>query len=256
MMVKVDLHKAYDTVDWNFLKSTLTQLNFPKKLVELIMFSLKESCISVIWNGEKLDPFQAGRGLRQGDPLAPYLFILVMEVLSWAIQDEVRRLARKSFRVARRGVDISHLFFADDLLLFAEASENQISIIMGCISKFSKQLGLSINLAKSTIFCSPNTCDMLKRRIGDLAKIPVTHNMGKYLGIPILQKRVSKNTFAYILENMTRKLASWKTETLSLAGRRVLTQSALASIPVYTMQAMVLPKGTCEDIDRICRNFL
>lgn len=97
------------------------------------------------------------------------------------------------------GVDVSHLFSADDLLLFAEVSENQISTIMDCISKFSKQSCLTINLSKSIIFCLPNTCNRIKRRIRDLAKISVMEDMGKYLGIPILQKRVTKNTFGYIL---------------------------------------------------------
>lgn len=106
------------------------------------------------------------------------------------------------------------------------------------------------------IYCSPNTSNRTKARIGEVARIPVTDHMGKYLGILILKKRVSKNTFGYILDIMQKKLANWKADSLSIAGRRVLTQLALASIPVYTMQAMALPSGTCEAIDRTCRNFL
>lgn len=83
-----------------------------------------------------------------------------------------------------------------------------------------------------------------------------SNNLGKYLGVPILQRRVSKNTFAYILEGMNRKLAKWKAEMLSLAERSVLVQSALATIPVYTMQAFKLSNSTCDDIDRLYRDFL
>lgn len=151
---------------------------------------------------------------------------------------------------------VTHLFFADDLMLFGEATEGQIRRIMDCMNEFSADSGLCINLSKSLIFCSPNTLNRDKKRIGEVSGIPVTDKLGKYLGIPILQKRVSKDTFGYILEGMKRKLANWKTGSLSLAGRRVLVQSALSTIPVYTMQAFALPSGTCKAIDKVCRDFL
>lgn len=256
MMVKLDLNKAYDSLDWGFLQSVLERVGIPNKISDLIMFSLRETRISILWNGGKLPAFGVGRGLRQGDPLAPYLFILAMEVLSWDIKEDVSRGVWTPFKVAREGTEISHLFFADDLILFGEASEKQISRMMARMEAFSKISGLKINLSKSLIYCSLNTCCRVKRKIAEVAKVEVTDKMGSYLGIPILQKRVSKGTFAYIIEKMKRKLAGWKIESLSLAGRRVLAQSALATIPTYTMQAMALPRGVCEEIDRTCRNFL
>lgn len=82
MVIKLDFHKAYDNLDWGFLEVTLANLGFPRCVIELIMFYLKESWISVLWNGEALPLFEARRDLRQGDHLAPYLFILSIEVLS------------------------------------------------------------------------------------------------------------------------------------------------------------------------------
>ncbi|XP_019162015.1 PREDICTED: uncharacterized protein LOC109158583 [Ipomoea nil] len=242
MVLKLDIHKAYDSLDWGFLESVLTNLNLPARLVSLILFSLKESTISVNWNGGKLPPFGVGRGVRQGDPLAPYLFILAMETLSWAIQNEVNKGHWIPYKVARGGTNISHLFFADDLILFGEASEHQLKIILSVVDKFTRQSGLSISLNKSIIYCSPNTSDRLKRRLGEIAGIPISDNMGKYLGIPIHQKRVTNGTFDYILDQMRKRLSGWKSDSLSLAGRRILTQSALATIPIYTMQALSLPK--------------
>ncbi|XP_019164608.1 PREDICTED: uncharacterized protein LOC109160818 [Ipomoea nil] len=131
MVVKVDLQKAYDSVDWAFLKDTLEGFGFPAQLVQLILFSLENSNISILWNGERLPPFSPGRGLRQGDPLAPYLFNLIMERLSLEIQNEVSLGRWKPISVARGGIDVSHLFFADDLMLFGEASEHQAGVMMG-----------------------------------------------------------------------------------------------------------------------------
>lgn len=256
MVIKLDLHKAYDIVSWSFLERVLEAFGFPKKLTDLILSGIRDSDISILWNGEKLPPFKPKRGLRQGDPLAPYLFNLVMEWLSMDIQNEVARGHWKPITLNRGGVGISHLFFADDLMLFGEATEDQARTIMECMSRFSAMSGLDINLGKSQVFCSPNTASGVKRRVGEVTKIPVTASLGKYLGVPILQKRVSKNDFTYILDNMRKKLATWQAGLLSLAGRRTLVQSALASVPVYTMQAIALPGAVCKAIDKTCRDFL
>ncbi|XP_019163505.1 PREDICTED: uncharacterized protein LOC109159849 [Ipomoea nil] len=256
MVIKIDLHKAYDSVDWGFLDNTLDGFGFPRKLINLIMFSLKESDISILWNGGRLPSFVLGRGLRQGDPLAPYLFNLVMERLAYEIQSLVAVGSWKPVHTSRGGIGISHLFFADDLMLFGESSDRQARTILNCLERFSKASGLKVNLAKSQIFCSPNTTAGVKNIIENRLGIPITENLGSYLGIPILQRRVSKDSFTSVVDKMRRKLATWKASSLSMAGRRVLVQSSLATIPTYTMQSMALPVSTCKQIDKVCRNFL
>ncbi|GKV16725.1 hypothetical protein SLEP1_g27324 [Rubroshorea leprosula] len=88
MVLKIDLHKAFDSVDWTFLRSVLQDFNLPTVLIELIMFSVSSVQLSVLWNGEPLPYFSPQRGLRQGDPLSPYLFIMVMEKLGLLIQKQ------------------------------------------------------------------------------------------------------------------------------------------------------------------------
>lgn len=192
-----------------------------------------------------MSPFHPDRGLRHGDPLAPYLFVLVMVRLFWEIQEDVLLGNWKALSVSRGGMGISHIFFADDLMLFAEAIEHQARVIMNCLDNFSKRSGLNINHAKSLIFCSPSTNNRLKRRLGGVTGFTVLDNLGKYLGVPVLQKRVTKSTFAYILDGMKKKLSNWKADMLSLAGRRVMVQSILATMPVYTMQVISLPVSVC-----------
>ncbi|XP_019198971.1 PREDICTED: uncharacterized protein LOC109192724 [Ipomoea nil] len=256
MAVKVDLQKAYDSVDWAFLEDTLVAFGFPRQIIDLILFSLRESRISILWNGGSLEPFKPGRGLRQGDPLAPYLFNLVMERLAYDIQNQVSLGHWRPISISRGGVGISHLFFADDLMLFGEASDRQAKVMIDCLNRLGNISGLKVNHSKSQIFCSPNTGAGSKQNVGSTMGIPVAHHLGSYLGIPLLQKRVSKDMFGSVLNKMRQKLANWKANSLSMAGRRVLVQSSLATIPTYSMQSMALPSSTCKDIDKICRNFL
>lgn len=220
------------------------------------MFSVSASSLSVLWNVEALPPFSPGRGLRQGDPLSPYLFILVMEKLAYMIQDKVNQGLWKPFKVSRGGFALTHLFFADDLILFGKATENQLTIIMNCLNSLASVSGLALNLSKSKLFTSPKVslrvAWVLSRRCG----IPRTTDLGFYLGAPIIHGRVTKETHGFILERMAAKLSSWKRNTLSLAGRRTLVQSVTQSIPVYSMQNVLLPASICYNIDRLNMNFL
>ncbi|GLT51745.1 hypothetical protein SLA2020_251340 [Shorea laevis] len=86
--------------------------------------------------------------------------------------------------------------------------------------------------------------------------IPLTHNLGTYLGVPIIHGHVTSSTYKHILEKIQMRLAAWKQKSLSLAGRRILIQSVTSAIPIYTMQSALLPSATCLAIDRINRNFL
>ncbi|GLU09456.1 hypothetical protein SLE2022_263180 [Rubroshorea leprosula] len=112
------------------------------------MFSVTSLQLSILWNGEELPYFQPQRGLRQGDPLFPYLFIMVMEKLSHMILSRVQSRSWKPFHISRGGLALSHLFFADDLMLFCESSHSQLEVVMTCLSEFSGRSGLDINLSK------------------------------------------------------------------------------------------------------------
>ncbi|MCI38985.1 RNA-directed DNA polymerase (Reverse transcriptase), partial [Trifolium medium] len=87
---KIDLEKAYDNVNWNYLRSCLQDFGFPPIIIKLIMHCVSSSSLSLIWNGKRLPNFTPTRGLRQGDPLSPYLFVICMEKLSLAISEAVQ----------------------------------------------------------------------------------------------------------------------------------------------------------------------
>ncbi|KAK9291995.1 hypothetical protein L1049_019947 [Liquidambar formosana] len=137
-----------------------------------------------------------------------------------------------------------------DLSIIWNASINQIDVILGCLNKFCAMSGQSINLSKSKIFFSPNISRGLAKEISTRSNIPLTADLGKYLGVPIIHKRVSKETYYYVLEKVQSRLAGWKADHLSMASRTLLVQSVTSAIPGYTMQTTKLPESLCQQIDR------
>lgn len=132
MAIKVDLEKAYDRLSWDFIYETLREFGLPTILVRLIMECITTATMQLLWNGEITESFTPSRGIRQGDPISPYIFVLCIERLSHGINDAVKRGHWKPIKLSRGGTSLSHLFFADDLILLAEASCRQAMVIMKC----------------------------------------------------------------------------------------------------------------------------
>ncbi|KAF7821990.1 ribonuclease H [Senna tora] len=102
----------------------------------LIMKCITLTSIKILWNGEPTEVFTPARGIRQGDLLSPYIFVLCIDVLSYIILNSIEQNQWKPLTVGRRGPKIAHLMFADDLLLFGEASSSQIKAILDCFNLF------------------------------------------------------------------------------------------------------------------------
>lgn len=85
MAIKIDLEKAYDRLNWSFIKETLEDISLPNRMVELIWQCISSTRVRMLWNGEALEEFKPPRGIRQGDPISPYLFVLCIEISSWVV---------------------------------------------------------------------------------------------------------------------------------------------------------------------------
>jgi hypothetical protein len=129
LAIKIDLEKAYDRLEWSFIRHTLIFFKFPPPWVELIISCITTSSLSILVNGDRLEEFSPSRGIRQGDPLSPYIFILCMEYLAWLIQVEVDGGQWTGIKASRNGPVFTHLFFADDLILFAKATKKSCQAI-------------------------------------------------------------------------------------------------------------------------------
>ena len=123
MAVKVDLEKAYDRLEWSFIHKVLQAFRFPHNIIKLIMSCISTSSLFVLVNGCTLEAFNPLRGIRQGDPLSPYLFIMCMEYLGCLIEEKCSKDSWCPFKASRRNIKISHLFFANDLILFAKVTK-------------------------------------------------------------------------------------------------------------------------------------
>lgn len=219
---KIDLEKAYDRLEWSFVEETLLDVGLPECMVGVIMSCISSAAFRLMWNGESTKIIQQTRGPRQGDPISPYIFVLCLERLAHRIQHEVETGRWKPLRASRHGPNISHLFFADDMLLFAYSSIGQMDVIKGCLDDFARASGQRINFQKSSIFFSPNLSLEAATEINRGVGIPMTDNLGKYLGMKLAHGRHSGLLYSDLLEKITKKMDGWKAKCLSLAGRVTL----------------------------------
>ncbi|KAL6218309.1 hypothetical protein ACLB2K_011523 [Fragaria x ananassa] len=218
------------------------------------------SCITttsfqICFNGELTSSFKAQRGIRQGDPLISVHFCS-LHGKTHIISSAVDAGKWKPVRASQSGPKVSHLFFADDLMLSAEASSTQAHVLKGCLDAFCALSGQAVSFEKSLIFCSPNTSKSLASEISRKCGSPLTSDLGRYLGVPLIHTRINKHTYEGIFVRIQSRLASWKCKTLSMAGRLTLVQSVTSSIPIYSMQTVKFPVSLCERIDKLNRDFI
>ena len=162
----------------------------------------------------------------------------------------------KATKAAKGSPPISHPFFADELILFAKANLDNYDTIMEVMQEFSDISGQAINFQKSNKFVSPNLSRNQARTLSISCGIDLTQDLGKYLGTPLIHKRVSSVNLNISLRNSNKKLSGWKMSNLSLGRRVTLIQSVTSAIPSYLMLTNELPIGICNEIKKVNRNFL
>ena len=151
MVVKIDLEKAYDRLEWLFIKMVLEHFGFSESMISLIMSYVYTSTTALLFNGSKLDSFPPSRGIRQGDPISPYLFLLCKEFLGAQITSMCEDKRWDKVRASRSGPSFSHVLFADDLMLFAKADYKNCEAIIEVLDNFCNLAGQKVNTTKSKI---------------------------------------------------------------------------------------------------------
>lgn len=248
--IKVDLSKAYDKLGWEFIGKVLSVIKLPERLVNVIMHAITSVETNVKWNGARTDYFHPQRGIRQGDPISPYLFVLCMDKLSHLILNAVNNGEWHTLRAGGNGPMVSHLMFADDLLLFGEASELQMNCVMSIMNSFCRMSGQEVSQEKTSILFSKNVGRNIWERLTQISSFRETNDLGKYLGVPLNGIAPKRGDFQYIIDQVSNKLMAWKAKQLSFAGRVTLAKSVMEAIPIYPMMTNKIPKACLDDIHR------
>ncbi|KAL4272698.1 hypothetical protein GQ457_13G013490 [Hibiscus cannabinus] len=202
-------------------------LGLPPNIRCIIMDCVTSSSIQVQWNGTRpYDPSCGGNG--------------VVETFSFHLE----------------WLPLSHLFFVDDLILYAKVGIHQAEVINAILSEFGTYSGHKVSCRKKSIFFSPNTDIALQQSISSRLGFQRVDCLGKYMGVPVLHRRSHRTDYSFILEKMRAWLSGWASKSLSMAGRITLAKFVLSAIPIYFMQSSMLPKSVCLDIERIVRAFI
>uniref|UniRef100_A0A803Q980 Reverse transcriptase domain-containing protein n=1 Tax=Cannabis sativa TaxID=3483 RepID=A0A803Q980_CANSA len=255
MAIKIDMHKAYDRIEWPFLQRVLENHGFNDVVVKLIMKCVSSVSYSVLLNGKPQKKIHPGRGLRQGDPISPYLFVLCNDVLSRMLDRSQDKGDIHGIKISREAPAVTHLMFADDTLLFSRANTMEASIIGDCIKKFEGWSGQVCSKQKSGILFSSNCVKSMKENIEAQLGISTINDEEKYLGNPFVFSRRRKKDFDFIRSKLKQRLEGWKMRTLSYAGRMVAVSSIASAIPSYSMSTFQLPLSSCRELDALIRKF-
>ncbi|XP_058776904.1 uncharacterized protein LOC131651249 [Vicia villosa] len=158
-------------------------------------------------------------------------------------------------KVARQAPTISHLFFADDSLLFVRASETEASCIMNILKVYQEASGQVVNLDKSEASFSQNVLDDVKERIHNRMQVKTVMRHSKYLGLPIILGRSKKEIFSMVIDRVWKKIKGWKEKYLSRSGKEILIKAVAQAIPSYVMSCFRLPAGVCHEIESMLAKF-
>jgi hypothetical protein len=255
LIFKVDFEKAYDSVEWSFLDYMLDRFGFCAHWKDWIRACVFSGSMSVFVNGSPSEEINIQRGLKQGDPLAPFLFLLEAEGLRGIMKNAVELNRFKGFQVGNGGMVVSHLQYADDTLCIGEASVENLWSLKAILRGFEMTSGLKINFWKSSLMGVNVSHDFLK-----MASVFLNCRLSslpfRYLGLPVGASPRRASTWEPLLVSLRKRLGAWGNKYVSLGGRIVLPNSVLNAIPIFYLSYMKIPVIVWKQVRRIQREFL
>ena len=207
---KIDISKAYDKIDWGFLKRIMLKLGFDSRWVDVMMLCVSIVRYNVLVNGMEVGPIVPKRGLRKGDPLSPYLFILCAEGLSSLIKRVESERLLHGCRVSRTGLSVSHILFVDDSLFFFRASETECNVMKKLLLQYEEASGQGVNFLKFGIMFSSNVDSNIATHLSSVMSVSHPLNTRRYLGLPSLIGRKKKMVFNHLKERVWKRVHGWR----------------------------------------------
>jgi hypothetical protein len=256
LVLKLDLIKAYDRVDWGFLRLVLLQIGLSLEAIDWIMGCVTSANYAVLINGKPTNFFKSSRGLRQGCPLSPLLFLLIVEGLSRLLLEQVDAKNIGGILVAR-GIRITHLLFVDDVVLFGIGSKSEWETYKKVLDLFCKATGMAFSIQKSVFLeagWEVEQLDWLKELLP--FEVRSVDEGFKYLGFHIKPNCYSRADWVWLEKKFEKRIVHWTHRWLFLGGRVTLVKAVLESISVYWLSLAKIPKSVLNRIRQRMFSFL
>lgn len=255
LIFKVDFEKAYDSVDWGFLEYLIYRVGMCAKWVAWMKACVCGGSMSILVNGSPTEEISIHRGLKQGDPLSPFLFLLVAEGFSGLMRKAREINLVEGFQIGANSLEVTHLQYAEDTLCIGKATVENLSAMKSILRGFEMVSGLKINFFKSSLIGVNVREDFMEMACNFLncSRGSVPFN---YLGLPVGANGRSMSTWEPLVETLSRRLNSSGYKYISFGGRIVLLNSVLNSIPIFYLSFLKMPDKVWRKIVRVQREFL
>lgn len=214
------------------------------------MTCVRSVSYSFIQDGEVFGDIKPSRGVRQGDPISPYLYILCAEGLSYMLRRHEEVGLVHGCSVARGTPAVSHLLFIYDCYLFFKATLTEASTVKNVLMRYEETSGQAIIFGKLSLVFSPNTTWSNRKQVCDVLQVNEVSKPGNYLGLPMHIGRRRNNAFRFLSDRVSQKLQNWGNKALSKGGKLILLKSAAQRIPNFWMQLLLIPGEICNGIQR------
>jgi hypothetical protein len=255
-MLKIDLAMAFDRLEWNIVVGALNRKGLHEHLINLIHACISSPTFSIIINGQPFAKFKSNRGIRQGCPLSPYLFVISINELSISLQEAMMTNNFTGIKLGPNCPPIHSLLFADDLLMCGQATEHEALKMKQILDNFCSISGQTPNWTKSGILFSKNVPNADRELIKQIFQVPNMDTNFIHLGHPLIIPGKDRNAaYNFVLDKFKFKLSTYKADHLSHAARLELIKSVFSSIPVYYMSNILFTKKFITKIRAIIRNF-
>jgi len=252
---KVDYEKSYDSVNWDFIFYMFKRLGFCERWIRWIKGCLESASVSVLVNGSPTREFFPRKGLCQGDPLAPFLFLIVAEGLAGVARVAEEKKLIDSLEVGKNKVKVNMLQYADDTLFLCEGNTKSVFNIKAILQCFELASGLRVNFVKSRIG-GMGLDQVVLQQFAAILNCETMVAPFIYLGMPVGGCHKRGDFWNGVIEKVQARLSRWKGRCLTMAGRICLIKSVLSFIPLFFMSLFKLPSGVAKKLIRIQRNFL
>lgn len=227
-------------------------MGFADSCIKLVLKCILTVSYSISINGVARELFKPTKSLKQEDPLSPLLFLVCSEVLSLLMNLEVWEWLFKGVKVSQKGPQISHLLFANDCVLFKEATIKGAQYFQKIDKSCSRQC---VNTKKSTIYFSSNTVASIRDQVLLALRMRHSRNLKKYLCLPNVVGYSKKVLFQALKDRMKVRVDNWCSRFLSQGGKEVFINLVLQAIPTYVMACFLLPDSLCHDLEAIMAKF-